>query len=327
MSNNVKRFESVYLVLKKRAASIGDKEPGFSSLFTLLDGEQKSVCAGSGSITRESKLTSQTIYPIALVTKCMVAAATLRLCARRSIALDLPLTNEERFVRVNSDLSIIDLLTHHSGVPDYLDSYDEHRVRSWSFTEAVAVCTDLLQGLNNSRPYLYSNSNYILLGYLLECWTGQSFEEVLKNEVFKPLNLSNTVCWSQRFDLEIELHRLHERTFTVQSIDRWALGWSDGCVLSNADDINLFVQAIMKGGFLPDQYKSLMGISKQKPKERLAVGHLEDNDIFFQCGSTTGSESIIAYDNYGCSVVILVNFVSKDSCASIINEILNLLEK
>lgn len=97
-------------------------------------------------------------------------------------------------------ITIRNLLTHTSGLPDYQDIMDEH----WDKTKAAGN-PDILEYLNKYAPpknfepgddYEYSNTGYVLLASIVEKATGRDFVELSKEWIFDPLGMKNTAIRS-----------------------------------------------------------------------------------------------------------------------------------
>jgi CubicO group peptidase (beta-lactamase class C family) len=93
-------------------------------------------------------------------------------------------------------ITIRNLLTHTSGLPDYQKIMDKY----WDKSK-VAGNTEILEYLNKYKPemifspgeeYKYSNTGYVLLGSIVERVTGEDFVKISKKWIFEPLKMENT---------------------------------------------------------------------------------------------------------------------------------------
>jgi CubicO group peptidase (beta-lactamase class C family) len=94
------------------------------------------------------------------------------------------------------NITIRQLLTHTSGLPDYQEIMDKH----WDKSK-VAGNADILEYLKKYHPvkqfepgekYEYSNTGYVLLGSIAEKVTGKDFVEFCRERIFKPVGMSST---------------------------------------------------------------------------------------------------------------------------------------
>jgi CubicO group peptidase (beta-lactamase class C family) len=95
----------------------------------------------------------------------------------------------------NGKITIGQLLSHQSGIPNYLANQvyiTDLLTHKYSIEEVVAkFCSDSLEFEPGSK-FSYSNSNYTVLSLIVEKVTGKDFKDVLYEYVFEPLNMVNT---------------------------------------------------------------------------------------------------------------------------------------
>jgi CubicO group peptidase (beta-lactamase class C family) len=99
-------------------------------------------------------------------------------------------------VEREAGVTVRELLSHTSGVPEYLDRPD---ARTWirselTLDELVASFADRPLDFAPGSRAAYSNSNYVLLAAALERATGKPFETLMEELVFEPAGLRHTRC-------------------------------------------------------------------------------------------------------------------------------------
>lgn len=92
-----------------------------------------------------------------------------------------------------NEVSALDLLTHKSGLSDYINYYNEHLHKPQLLNNPINVARHMqVIRFNREKPYQYSNSNYLLLGSLIEEIRqegfGQSFDKLVK----QPIKMENS---------------------------------------------------------------------------------------------------------------------------------------
>jgi CubicO group peptidase (beta-lactamase class C family) len=91
-------------------------------------------------------------------------------------------------------ITIFNLLTHTSGIPNFT-SFPDYRDTEWKDTtpqELVARFRDKPLDFPPGTKFSYSNSGYILLGYILEKVSGQTYADFLQKNIFTPLGMYDT---------------------------------------------------------------------------------------------------------------------------------------
>ncbi|PYT03357.1 MAG: hypothetical protein DMF60_18655 [Acidobacteria bacterium] len=90
------------------------------------------------------------------------------------------------------EITLFELLTHTSGLPNWRPLYLEAQTRA---EVPAAISRALLEpySLYEERGVIYSDLNYIVLGFVLERVTGERLDELAKREIFDPLGLKRTM--------------------------------------------------------------------------------------------------------------------------------------
>ena len=91
-------------------------------------------------------------------------------------------------------MSVFHLLTHTSGIPSFtgFPEYGTMKLSPSPIAETVAAFRDRPLQYEPGERMIYSNSGYLLLGYLVEIISGQSYEDFLRENVFTPLGMEDT---------------------------------------------------------------------------------------------------------------------------------------
>lgn len=167
-------------------------------------------------------------------------------------------------------ITVKELLSHTSGIADYFEQRQQDgstqigdalkQDRAWTFNDVLRITKEqLTPKFAPSAPgkAFYSDTNYQLLGAVIEAVTGISFEEALRQRVLAPLGLEGTF------------------PFTTETIDRYdsvaamlygaepaviplamASVRADGGIVSTAADGIVFLEAFMTGRLFPEEYLS-----------------------------------------------------------------------
>jgi serine-type D-Ala-D-Ala carboxypeptidase len=163
-------------------------------------GENQQIVAedalGLAVIEPESlQVTIDTIYDLASLTKPLVTALlVLKLVERDALELEAPVARylNEFNDKDKREITLTQLLTHTSGLPNWRPLYFEADSRS---DVPAAISRILLEPgiLPPSAEVLYSDLNYIILGFVLERVTGERLDRLAEREIFEPLGLRRTM--------------------------------------------------------------------------------------------------------------------------------------
>ena len=138
--------------------------------------------------------TINTIYDFASLTKPLVTALLVVSLAERGLLdLNAPLATylSEFNDKGKREITLTQLLTHTSGLPNWRPLYLEARKR---IDVPSAISRILLEpSPPDAEDVIYSDLNYVLLGFMLERLTGDRLDRLAKREIFDPLGLERTM--------------------------------------------------------------------------------------------------------------------------------------
>jgi D-alanyl-D-alanine carboxypeptidase len=156
------------------------------------------VWAGSSGVERDGStlLTPGSPMVIGSVTKTFVAATVLELVDEGKLRLD---DSARRFLpevrQVSREITIRQLLDHTSGLADVFNDatrrgLEEHPERAWSTRQVLATLH--APWYQPGEGWAYANTNYYLLGMIVERVTGSSLEREIERRFLDPLDLGST---------------------------------------------------------------------------------------------------------------------------------------
>jgi CubicO group peptidase (beta-lactamase class C family) len=288
----------------------------------LVQSEGKIVYAkGFGLANREKNIpnTLTTKFRIGSMSKQFTAMLIMQLVNENKISLD---DTAGKFLSgyANGKVTVQQLLTHQSGIPNYTDDPDNQAkffIRDYSTDELVRTfCSDSLEFAPGTQ-FAYSNSGYVVLADIIEKVTGKKYGDVLAERIFKPLGMKNSYFGSPGNDStdlaigyvgnEREYPYRSENvvgaggiTSTAEDLLLWANGLSSGILLSKDKIHELFEPRVewpawdawYGYGWMIDRY--LFAVSKE-------------HTIQYHPGTDLGFYSILSLQPDKNAVVILLN--------------------
>lgn len=208
-------------------------------------------------LTRDSlKLNSQ--FQLASVTKTMTSTAIMQLWERGKIKLD----QDVRDFFPNfpyQGVTIRLLLTHRSGMMNYVYFVDDlYRANHWSESKGItnAQAMDLIAKYKPApfnkpnKRFLYNNSNFMVLGSIIEKVSGESYAQYMKDNIFKPAGMTHTAVYSKAVYDKIPVDVVgHDRNSWRYSVVPNVLDGpvGDKGIYSTVGDLYLFDQALRTG--------------------------------------------------------------------------------
>ena len=170
--------------------------PGLS-LAVVREGKLvKAQGYGLASLELRRPVTEDTVFEIGSLTKQFTAAALLMLVEDGRVALDAPLAKYLPDTPPAWDgITVRHLLTHSSGIPDYLgvEGLPDLSRRGLTHGEIAKVFFEKLSlEFAPGATWGYSNTGYLLLGNVIEVVSGQAYFDFLKERIFGPLGMRAT---------------------------------------------------------------------------------------------------------------------------------------
>jgi len=150
---------------------------------------------GSANLEWDVPNTPATKFRLGSVTKQFTAASILLLQERGKLNVNDPVKKYMAGAPVAWDkITIYNLLTHTSGIPNFTSFPEYAKWEPFATTpaETVARFRDKPLDFAPGEKWSYSNSNYLLLGYLIEKITGASYEKFVRDNIFTPLAMQDS---------------------------------------------------------------------------------------------------------------------------------------
>jgi CubicO group peptidase (beta-lactamase class C family) len=154
---------------------------------------------GYSSFFRKDTNTTQTQFQLASVSKQFTAVAIMQLHEKGLINYDDPVYKHIPNFPYDSSITIRSLLTHRSGIPNYVYCLDKIVNKKFPMTNDLVV--DLFAQYKPGINYLpnqrfnYNNSNYVLLAYIVEKLSGMNFREYAQKNLFAPAGMSRSFIY------------------------------------------------------------------------------------------------------------------------------------
>ena len=150
---------------------------------------------GSANLEWDTANTPSTKFRLGSVTKQFTAASILLLEERGKLKVEDPVKNYMSDAPAAWDkISIYHVLTHTSGIPNFTSFPEYRKLEPFAATpaEIVAHFRDKPLDFQPGEKWSYSNSGYLLLGYLIEKITGGTYEKFVRENIFTPLGMKDT---------------------------------------------------------------------------------------------------------------------------------------
>lgn len=237
----------------------------------------------AGNAHADVAMSKETPIYIASITKLFTASVAMMLFEQGLIALDdqiakyLPPAVVGRIhlyagTDYSNEITIRQLLAHRSGIPDYytekaadgknlFDLFVENPQRRWSVMEAIDRAKHKLRpNFAPGRGTSYSDTNFQLLGMLVERVTGKPLHVVFEEMIFRPLGLDQTllVGFSRAQATSAAAADVFFGETNVTAMRSNGAYWADGGLVSTAEEMIRFLKALKEGRLVRQDTLAMM---------------------------------------------------------------------
>ncbi len=193
------------------------------------------------------------LFKIASISKLYIAAATAKLISQKQMSLDKTLADyfPELVGRIENayHITLKMLLQHRSGIPNFIDDPKFPWANLPADTSALLKYgMDKPADFKPDSNYRYSNTNYLLIGMIIDKTLGYSHHQYIKKEILDPLKLTHTYSLLREVDLQDVVSGYYfgyEGDLKTQNF----IG-AGGSMVATAQDVGIFLRALNDGSLL-----------------------------------------------------------------------------
>jgi len=286
-SINSQKLDSYFNTLEANQKFMG-------SVAVIKDGKviyNKQV--GYTDVVSKQKPNKETKYRIGSVSKLFTATLMFKAIEEGKTSLNQTIDDYFPEIKNARSITISHLLNHRSGIHNFTDNKDEYLAyytQPKTEKEMLKIIAKGGSDFNPDEKAAYSNSNYVLLSYILERIYKKSYANILEDKITKPLNLNHTFfaekikiagneSYSYRFD----------KKWKKTDESHASISMGAGGIVSTPSDLGYFIEALFNNKILlPEsiakmktiQDKFGMGLFKIEYYNESSYGHNGEIDGF-----------------------------------------------
>lgn len=246
---------------------------GLSVSIKLPDNDKiNDYVSGYYSLSKSKNITPNTLFQIGSITKTFTSTVIFKLIEENKLNVNDRLGKWLPQYPRWKNIEIYNLLYHTSGIYNYTSgkSFDKLLIKNphkyWSLNELADLTYKHSDLFKPGKKYNYTNTDYILLGMIIEKITNKSIKEVF-DSYFNQYNLNNTFYLSSKYSNEIKNRIAHgynrDGTFKFNTDITFAstsFGQSAGAMISTPDDLIKWLSDLFTGKIITN--KSLVDMTK-----------------------------------------------------------------
>jgi D-alanyl-D-alanine carboxypeptidase len=323
--------------------------PGVSVAVRWADGRVWLGASGFADIDAATPMTHRTAFGLASISKTFTAAVVLQLVEERRLSLADPIIRwlPDPGIDLDGRITVRMLIDHTSGLPDFFLNPKIDRAllkqpgATWTASDALRYVSDARAV--PGRAFRYSNTNYLLLGLLVERVTGRSLDREIRQRLLDPLGLVST--WSQGPETPLvdgsRAYRVRggadgprftpvaDRGGVMPFASVVSAAGGAGSLAGTASDAARWMEALVAGSVLRPETRDAM-IAHAARTQRLARGYpyglgvqvvqVEGHTAIGHSGRYLGTRSVVRhFPGTGITIAVLSNQSAADPAPILAN--------
>lgn len=283
------------------------------SLFQILESKDKFM--GSIAISENGKLlytksigkddletnkssTIATKYRIGSVSKVFTSCLIFKAVEENKLNLNQTIDLYFPTIENAKKITIGNLLNHRSGIHNFTNDEDylKYNTQPKSEKEMVEIISKGKSDFEPDSKGDYSNSNYVLLSYILEKTYKKSYKEILNIKIVTPLGLKNTYFGGKT-------NIINNESFSYNYTGKWeketetdmTIPLGAGAVVSNPTDIVVFITNLFSNKIISEKSLEQMKTIKDNFGMGLFQIPFYEKKAFGHTGGIDGFRSVVAY--------------------------------
>lgn len=235
---------------------------GYDGIIVCINqgGQSSLYCAGLKDRENQVPADPNSLFKIASISKLYIAAATVKLVANGQLSLESTLgeliPEIADSIEFSNEITLEMLLQHRSGIPEFI--YDEefaNRNPYESYLETASLVFHKGSDFKPGKKHRYSNTNYLLIGEILDRTLGYSHHNFIKEEILEPLHLEHTYSLFSEVDSNEVMSGYYigyEHDLKMNDYTR-----PGGSMIATAEDVGIFLRSLVDGTLLSKEEQEL----------------------------------------------------------------------
>ena len=251
---------------------------------------------GFADVKNKIKADASTRYKIGSITKMFTSVVIFQLAEEKKLTLDTKLSKFFPSIKNSENISIENLLEHSSGIYSFTNDADYKEYAKIPKTRA-----ELMKKIKAGNPVFepgesaeYSNSNFVLLGWIIEDLTKKTYAENINTRIIQKVGLRNTGFASEIKNEAISYHSNGKAWIQAEKEDMSIPGGA-GAILSNASDLTKFINALYSGKLISQSSLLTMTTTEKGYGKGILTMPFGERKFFGHTGGIENFTSTLGY--------------------------------
>ncbi|WP_281540754.1 serine hydrolase [Maribacter aestuarii] len=238
------------------------EDPGITALVYKNGETLYRKAFGMANLELGVKMTPEHVFELGSITKQFTAVSILMLMEQGKLSLEDEITKFLPDYPTNGQrITVHHLLNHTSGIKSYTNMGDLISFARIDRTpiEIIDYFKNAPMDFNPGEKWNYNNSGYILLGFIIEKVSGQSYADFIQEHIYEPLGMKNSFYGSKTklIPKRASGYQPSEEGFRNADFISMTLPYAAGSLMSNVDDMLRWHKAIHNNELIKESSKKL----------------------------------------------------------------------
>jgi CubicO group peptidase (beta-lactamase class C family) len=242
--------------------------------------------------------TIETKYRIGSISKMFTATMIFQLIDEGKLSFDTPLAAYFPQLPNAGKITIREMLSHRSGLHNFTSDslYTTYMDKPKSEAEMIAIFAGQKSDFEPDTKAEYSNTNFVLLGYIIEKLTGNTYAEELKKRVTSKIGLAQTYYGTKTNSAKNEAYSYNYPGEWAQMPETdMSIPGGAGAIVSTPTDLVKFINALFEGKLISPASLELMKTMRDNYGMAMLALPFDDKKGYGHPGSIDGFYSILVY--------------------------------
>lgn len=209
---------------------------------------------GKANVELDVDLTPKSVFQLGSITKQFTAIAILILEEQGKLNLQHPISKHIPDYPSGDKITLHHLLTHTSGIKDFtkMRSLRDISQKDLSPKEMVDFFKNEPADFAPGEKFEYNNSGYVVLGYIIELVSGETYENYIKKNIFEKAGMSHSRYASDIAVVDKRAYGYHKKEsgYVNKTKISFSIPFSSGSLMSTAEDMLQWQNALSKNVFV-----------------------------------------------------------------------------
>ncbi|ALR29654.1 serine hydrolase [Chryseobacterium sp. IHB B 17019] len=205
---------------------------------------------GMANLELDAKLNINSVFQIGSMTKQFTAIAILMLEEQGKLKVSDPISKYIPSYPNGNNITIHHLLTHTSGIKDFtkMKTIADIAQKEMTPEEMVNFFKNEPVDFAPGQKFDYNNSGYVVLGYIIELTSGETYEDFIRKNIFDKIGMTNSYYATDRKIIKNRAYGYHKKSYGYvnKTVINFSVPFASGSLMSTLDDMLKWQNALNK---------------------------------------------------------------------------------